>query len=123
LNANDFSTLRLFNTGSWLGRAHQGQGLGKEMRAAVLHFGFAGLGASYAATGAFDDNPASLGVTRALGYQPNGETIEVRRGTAARQLHFLLRRDEWQARRRNDIEIDGLDRAIDMFVTKEDPST
>jgi RimJ/RimL family protein N-acetyltransferase len=121
LNANEFSTLRWFETGSWLGRSHQGRGLGKEMRAAVLHFGFAGLDASYAATGAYEDNAASLGVTRALGYRPNGERFEVRRGQAARQLRFVLPRQEWEARRRDDIEIDGLDDAIDLFVTKETP--
>jgi RimJ/RimL family protein N-acetyltransferase len=123
LNANDFTTLRHFETGSWLGLAHQGRGIGKEMRAAVLHFGFAGLGASSAGTGAFDDNAASLGVTRAMGYQPNGETIEVRRGAAARQLRFLLRREEWESRRRDDIDIEGLDRVIDMFVAKEVSAT
>ncbi|MGH9116816.1 MAG: GNAT family N-acetyltransferase [Acidimicrobiales bacterium] len=58
LNANDFTTLRTFETGSWLGQAHQGRGIGKEMRAAILHFGFAGLGAEFATTGAFDDNDA-----------------------------------------------------------------
>jgi RimJ/RimL family protein N-acetyltransferase len=119
LNAKDFAVLRCFDTGSWLGLAHQGQGLGKEMRAAVLHFGFAGLGASYARTKAFDDNAASLAVTRALGYEPNGETFMVRRGVAGRNLRFLLSRDAWEARRRDDIEIDGPDGAVDMFVTKE----
>ncbi len=37
-------------TGSWLGRAHQGRGLGKEMRQAALHIIFAGLGAQQAVT-------------------------------------------------------------------------
>src|SRR4051812_42703472 len=31
-------------TGSWLGRRYQGQGIGTEMRAAVLHLAFEGLG-------------------------------------------------------------------------------
>jgi RimJ/RimL family protein N-acetyltransferase len=121
LSADEFSTLRWFETGSWLGRPHQGRGLGKEMRAAVLHLGFAGLDASFAGTAAFEDNAASLGVTRALGYRPNGELFEVRRGQAARQLRFVLPRQEWEARRRDDIEIEGLDDAIDLFVTKETP--
>jgi hypothetical protein len=37
--------LREFESGSWLGREHQGRGLGKEMREATLHLGFEGLGA------------------------------------------------------------------------------
>jgi RimJ/RimL family protein N-acetyltransferase len=119
LNANDFVTLRTFETGSWLGQAFQGRGIGKEMRAAVLHLGFSGLDARFAVTGAFDDNPASLAVTRALGYRPNGETYEVRRGISARHLRFLMPRQDWETRRRDDIEIDGLDEAIDLFVAKE----
>jgi RimJ/RimL family protein N-acetyltransferase len=119
LHAKDFATLHLFDTGSWLGLAHQGRGIGKEMRAAVLHLGFAGLGARFAATGAYEDNLASLGVTRSLGYQPNGEIVETRRGTPARQLRFLLRRQDWETRRRDDIEIEGLDEALDLFLTKE----
>jgi RimJ/RimL family protein N-acetyltransferase len=119
MSANDFATRRWFDTGSWLSRRHQGRGIGKEMRAAVLHLGFAGLGAEYAATGAFEDNPASLGVTTSLGYEPNGETVEARRGTAARQLRFVMRRQVWETRRRDDIEIDGLDAAIELFITEE----
>ena len=42
--AVNFAQLRSVTTGSWLGRRHQGQGLGKEMRQAILHLAFAGLG-------------------------------------------------------------------------------
>ena len=42
------------------------------MRAAVLGFAFDGLGAQVAETGAFLDNGASNGVSRALGYEENG---------------------------------------------------
>jgi RimJ/RimL family protein N-acetyltransferase len=50
--ARDFLQTHTIESGSWLGRAHQGQGIGKEMRAAVLHLGFDGLGAKRAETGA-----------------------------------------------------------------------
>jgi RimJ/RimL family protein N-acetyltransferase len=116
LSAKDFRELRCFETGSWLGREHQGRGIGKEMRAAVLHFGFAGLEAVCATTSAFDDNAASLAVTRALGYRDNGVTYEVRRGERARQLRFMMDRDQWDSRRRDDIDIVGLDACIDLFV-------
>jgi RimJ/RimL family protein N-acetyltransferase len=52
LSAEGFALLRAVSTGSWLGREFQGRGLGKEMRAAILHFAFAGLGASVAYSGA-----------------------------------------------------------------------
>lgn len=43
--AHDFAVLRQVSTASWLGVHHQRQGIGTEMRAAVLHLAFAGLGA------------------------------------------------------------------------------
>ncbi len=46
--ANDFGITKTVETGSWLGKRHQGKGIGKEMRAAVLHFAFGGLGAEVA---------------------------------------------------------------------------
>jgi RimJ/RimL family protein N-acetyltransferase len=107
--AVDFPIAKTFETGSWLGRAHQGQGIGKEMRQAVLHFMFEGLGAQVATTGAFTDNPASLAVTRALGYVDNGSRQVARRGKPATELLFLLTRERWLERRRDDITIDGLD--------------
>ena len=56
VQATDFPTLRTVTTGSWLGLPHQGHGLGREMRAAVLQLAFEGLGAQRAATEAFEDN-------------------------------------------------------------------
>jgi RimJ/RimL family protein N-acetyltransferase len=78
--AQHLTTTRTVTTGSWLVQRAQGQGIGKEMRAAVLHFAFAGLSAVEAYTDAFEDNPASLGVTRALGYEPNGTHLYNREG-------------------------------------------
>ena len=37
MEATDYAVCRTVETGSWLGQAHQGQGIGKEMRAAMLH--------------------------------------------------------------------------------------
>jgi RimJ/RimL family protein N-acetyltransferase len=111
----DFAGRGTVETGSWLGQAHQGKGLGKEMRAAVLHFGFAGLGARRAETGAFHDNPRSLGVTAALGYEPNGSHLRPRDGEPTPSLDFALDRASWERRRRDDIEIQGLDECLDMF--------
>ena len=73
LGAEHFRAVRSVETGSWLGRAHQGQGLGREMREAILHLAFAGLGAEEALSGAFEDNAASLATSRAVGYEENGE--------------------------------------------------
>ena len=59
--AEQFAVLRTVSTGSWLGRRYQGKGIGTEMRRAMLHLAFAGLGAEHALSRAFIDNDASIG--------------------------------------------------------------
>jgi RimJ/RimL family protein N-acetyltransferase len=112
---HDFAHTLTFSSGSWLGRAHQGKGIGKEMRSALLHFGFDGLGATRAETGAFFDNRPSLGVTAALGYEPNGDSFRPRGDSLDRCLAFKLDRADWQERRRDDVEIVGLDSCRELF--------
>jgi RimJ/RimL family protein N-acetyltransferase len=106
--AKHFATTRTVTTGSWLVQRAHGHGLGKEMRAAVLHLAFAELGAVEAYTDAFADNPASLGVTRALGYEQNGTHLHEREGASVRVLEFVLTRTKWEAHGRDDIQIVGL---------------
>ena len=115
LGAEEFPVLREVHSGSWLGRLFQGRGFGRQMRAAVLHLAFAELGAVTARSCAFTDNPASLAVSRALGYQDNGVSREVRRGEQAEQLHVRLTQERWAAHRFCDVEVKGLDTCRDMF--------
>jgi RimJ/RimL family protein N-acetyltransferase len=115
LGASDFPITRAFHTGSWLGRDFQGRGIGTEMRLATLHLGFAGFGAERATTAAFVDNAASLGVTRKLGYAPNGTTVAARRGVVGEQQHFLLARPAWHDRRRDDIDLAGVDEVRELL--------
>src|SRR5690606_28651820 len=56
VRATNFPDLRTVETGSWLTKAHQGKGLGKEMRAAVLLWAFEHLDAEFAQTAAFEGN-------------------------------------------------------------------
>lgn len=111
----NFATLRTVLTGSWLGRRYQGRGIGKEMRAAILHLAFAGLGAVEAYSGAWLDNAPSRGVSRALGYVENGEKVALRRGVADRHVDLRLDRATWETRRRDDIVIDGLEPCLELF--------
>lgn len=115
LKGHQFGVTRTVSTSSWLVQRRQGAGIGKEMRAAVLHLAFAGLGAVEAYTSAFEDNPASLGVTRGLGYQPNGSRIDEREGRAVRHLNFVLSRADWEARRRTDISIVNLEPCLSLL--------
>ncbi|MGP0030173.1 MAG: GNAT family N-acetyltransferase [Acidimicrobiales bacterium] len=116
LMATRFAQVRSVETGSWLGRRHQGQGLGREMREAILHLAFAGLGAEEARSGAFEDNAPSLGASRAVGYVENGVGREARRDGVGRIVRLRIDRDLWAARRRDDIELIGLEACLDMFV-------
>ena len=113
--ADDFAITRTLTTGSWLGRAHQGKGIGTEMRAAVLHLAFAGLGAERAQTDAVDDNGPSLRVTTKLGYQPNGDQVDATNGKRTRLLRFVLDRTGWEGIRRTDIAVVGLDPCLPLF--------
>jgi len=115
VHARDFPTLRAVETGSWLGHPYQGKGIGTEMRSAILHLAFAGLGARYAHTAAFDDNAASIAVTHKLGYERDGTRRVVRRGEAAWHTTFRMSREEWERRQRDDVVIDGLAPCLELF--------
>ena len=70
--AEGFAVHHVVDTGSWVARRFQRQGIGKEMRGAVLAFAFDHLGAEVAESEAFLDNAASNAVSQSLGYEPNG---------------------------------------------------
>ncbi|MEY4173524.1 MAG: hypothetical protein RI900_689, partial [Actinomycetota bacterium] len=107
--ANGFTEHRSLETGSWLGRSFQGRGIGREMRIATLHLGFDGFGARVATTAAFDDNPASLGVTRSLGYVHTATVLKERRGTMAASMRFEMSSAHFaQHVRRADVELHGV---------------
>lgn len=95
VGATDFAVRREVATGSWLGKDFQGQGIGTEMRAAVLHLAFAGLGADWATSGAFETNPASLAVSRKLGYREDGIEQHAVRGQAAVLRRLRLSQADW----------------------------
>jgi RimJ/RimL family protein N-acetyltransferase len=115
IGAHDFAVLREVSTGSWLGLAYQGQGIGTEMRAAVLHLAFEGLRARYALSGAFTDNAASLGVSRKLGYTDDGIELHVRRGRPAQVRRLRIDRAAWQAAHSIPVTIEGLEACLPMF--------
>ncbi len=114
--AKKFSVRRTVDTGSWLVQRAQGKGVGTEMRAAVLHFAFAGLGAEEAHSGSFADNPASAAVSRHNGYEANGEEIVDREGEPARMQRWVLTRARWTPQRRDDIAIAGLDACLPLLI-------
>jgi RimJ/RimL family protein N-acetyltransferase len=67
------------------------------MRSAVLALAFGPLQALAAVTSAWHDNHASLGVSRALGYRPNGESLHARGDRVDVMQHMRLPRADWLA--------------------------
>ncbi|MGH3899986.1 MAG: GNAT family N-acetyltransferase [Pseudonocardiaceae bacterium] len=108
LSATSFPITLEVSSGSWLGAAHQRQGFGTEMRAAVLLLAFDHLGATIARSGAFIDNPASLRVSEKLGYRHDGTNTCARRGTAAIEIRLVLTAQQF-IRPGWTLEVDGLD--------------
>lgn len=108
LAARDFGLTRQVRTTSWLGRRHQGQGIGTEMREAVLHLAFAGLGAEEALSGALEHNLASLAVSRKLGYEPDGHQRHALDGKLVVEHRLCLPRAVWERRRTTAVSIEGL---------------
>ena len=115
LAAHDFASLRLVATGSWLGQAFQRRGHGTAMRGAVLALAFEGLGAEVAETSAFLDNHGSAGVSRALGYVPNGFGRLAPDGVARETQKFRMTGAGWRARSRPPVAIEGLAACLDLF--------
>jgi RimJ/RimL family protein N-acetyltransferase len=104
----DFARFGTATSFSWLAPGQRGRGIGKEMRSAILHLAFDGLGAREAESDAFADNHASNKVSQALGYVPNGTTWDSRRGEVAPIQRWLLTREAWEQVRRDDIELVGV---------------
>lgn len=98
---------RTGETGSWIGREHQGQGIGTRMRQAMCAFLFDCLDAQEITSAAFVDNPASLAVSRKVGYQLNGmRRMERRPDEWQRNVALLLTPETFV--RGSEITVEGL---------------
>lgn len=114
LRATSFSVDRTVDTGSWLGSASQGRGLGTEMRAAVLELAFGRLGARAAQSGWLEGGAAqSAGVSARLGYREVGTHLERPRGESVVHHDLLLARSDWTCPIR--VEVEGVDACLALF--------
>jgi len=121
LRGESFPVNRAVGSGSWLGREFQGRGIGKLMRQAALALAFDHLGARVAESEAFIDNPASNKVSLAIGYQPNGYGQLSPRGVPRATQRFRMTVDDWRARPRPEVEVEGLEGCLDLFGLAEEP--
>jgi RimJ/RimL family protein N-acetyltransferase len=114
--ADDFVRLRTVDSFSLLVRQARGKGYGKQMRDAVLTLAFGPLEAVRAITSAWQDNHASLGVSGALGYVPNGEQLRRRGDGIDVMVHLRLIREDWLGRTdRPPVEITGFEPCRPLF--------
>ncbi len=112
----DFARLRVVDSASLLLPEHRGKGLGKQMRRGVLTLAFGHLGAATAVSGAWHDNPASLGVSRSLGYEDNGVDMHARGESADVMQRVRLTRETWeQSGLDTGIEVAGVEPALPFF--------
>ena len=116
VGGTEFAVSREVHTGSWLGRRHQRRGIGTEMRAAVLHLAFEGLGAVEAVSAAFEHNQASQGVSRKLGYERDGVARLAIRGAVTVEHRLRLTRAAWERHRTVPVEVEGLAPCLPMLA-------
>jgi RimJ/RimL family protein N-acetyltransferase len=109
LRARDFTVVREVTTSSWLGLEHQGRGFGTEARTGLLALAFDHLGASDATTEVFADNHASQGVSRRLGYQPDGISRDARGDEVLVSDRLRLTAARWAEVEHCPVTVQGLD--------------
>ncbi len=120
MRGEEFSTRREIDTGSWLGRAYQRQGLGTEMRAAVLELAFRRLGARAATSGSVVGNESSKRVSEKLGYVVVGTSTIAPRGEPVTKYDLRIERAEWQPPVA--VEISGVEACLALFGAANPPS-
>jgi RimJ/RimL family protein N-acetyltransferase len=104
----DYLVLRSAESGSWLGRKYQRRGIGTAMRQVVCALMFDHLDAEEMTSGAFTDNPASLGVSRKVGYVDNGTFRQQRRPGERATMRKLVLRPDQLVRPEHPLEVDGV---------------
>jgi RimJ/RimL family protein N-acetyltransferase len=122
LIGTNFAKFGTVTTFSWLRPDARGRGLGKEMRQAILHLAFDGLGAREAGSDAFLDNRPSNHVSESLGYEPNGYDWDTRRGEPGQLRCWRLTRETWLTRRRDDIDLVAVDPCLPVLGIDRRPS-
>jgi RimJ/RimL family protein N-acetyltransferase len=109
----DFPVTRTGETGSWLGQEFHGRGIGTLMRQAICVLCLDHLGFEQVTSGAFSDNPASLTVSRKVGYRANGEQRLARKGVVATNIQLVLAPEDL-VRPPYDVEVVGADAFLEL---------
>lgn len=116
LGAKDFAIVREVSTSSWLGLRYHHKGFGTEARTALLSLAFDHLDAEAAVTEVFQDNHASQGVSRKLGYEQDGISRDARGEDVLISDRLRLTRARWLGAQHAAVTVEGLDQCRDMFI-------
>jgi RimJ/RimL family protein N-acetyltransferase len=111
LTGHDFEQFGTVESTSWVSSDVRRHGFGTETRAAILHLAFEGLGAAEAHSESAVDNEASNRISERLGYERNGTSWATHQGRPVLGQRWILRRSDWEARRRPDITMFGVEAA------------
>lgn len=115
LIGEDFNTFGSVESSSWISTEARRRGIGTECRSAILHLAFEGLGALEATSEAAANNAASNRISERLGYERNGTSWATHQGTPVLGQRWLLSRATWEANRRDDIELAGVEACMRSF--------
>lgn len=115
VGARDFAVVREVATSSWLGLPYHRRGFGTEARLGLLTLSFDHLQAEAAVTEVFQDNHASQGVSRKLGYQPDGISRDARGSEVLISDRLRLTRERWQQLEHEPVTVEGIDACRSMF--------
>ncbi len=108
ITGNDFDAFGTVETTSWVSSDVRQRGIGTEIRAAILHLAFEGLGAQEAHSEAGVENHGSNGISQRLGYEPNGMSWATHQDQPVLGQRWRLLRERWEADRRDDIQLFGV---------------
>ena len=93
LMTKNYLVTRTASTASWLGPEFRGRGIGTAMRRVLCAFAFDHLDAEYLTSDVYADNPASLGVSRKLGYTELARGRVARLGEPVTSVELMLTRE------------------------------
>ncbi len=108
LTGKEFDDFGTVESTSWVSAHARQRGIGSEMRSAILHLAFEGLGAAEAHSEAAIDNVGSNAVSERLGYERNGTAWATHQGKPVLGQCWRIERETWAARRREDITMSGV---------------
>jgi RimJ/RimL family protein N-acetyltransferase len=115
LEAEDFGSTRTVDSASWVRTENRGYGIGRAMRSAMLALAFDGLGATRAVTSAWQDNAASLAVSRGLGYRIDHLERRPRGDSDDDLVHMELTSEAWRAAVRPSLTLSGVPDDLTTF--------